>query len=248
MSSSESPTLTVIVPALDEEQHIEAAVAEVKQAIQGHFSDWEILLFNDGSQDATGRLMDGLAAADPHVFAFHNRRSRNLGGVYKQGLRMARFEYVLMVPGDNENPASALREPLQAVGTADIVLPFPDGKSARSRLRNLLSSAYTDIVNGLFGLDAPYYNGTVIHRTDLVRSVTIRTSSFAYQAEALIKLLCAGKSYASVGIRVVPREGRKSKALRLKNLLGVGVTFARVFLEVRVLRGARRHRHAEELV
>ncbi len=244
---SESPTLTVIVPALDEEQHIEEAVAEVKQAIHGRFSDWEILLFNDGSRDSTGDLVDRLAADDPHVFGFHNQRSRNLGGVYKQGLRMARFEYVLMVPGDNENPASALRQPLQAVGKADIVLPFPEGKSARSRLRNLLSSAYTDIVNGLFGLDVPYYNGTVIHRTDLVRSVAIRTDSFAYQAEALIKLLCAGRSYAAVGIRVVPREGRKSKALRLKNLLGVGATFARVFMEVRVLRRTRRPRPAEEL-
>jgi glycosyltransferase involved in cell wall biosynthesis len=229
-------TISVIVPALDEERHIEAAVAEVTKAVSARFSDWEILLFNDGSRDRTGALMDQIAARDAHVTVVHNDHPRNLGGVYKQGIRMARFEYVLMVPGDNENPATALHAPLAAVGLADIVLPFPEDNAVRSPLRNALSSAYTKIVNALFGLDLPYYNGTVIHRTDLVRSVVIRTDSFAYQAEALVKLLAAGHSFVPVGITVVPRAGRKSKALRLKNLAGVAATFARVALEVR-LRG-----------
>ena len=234
--TAKTATITVIVPALDEELHIEAAAAEVTEAVSARFLDWEILLFNDGSRDRTGPLMDQIAARDPHVRVVHNERSRNLGGVYKQGLQMARFEYVLMVPGDNENPATALHAPLAAVGLADIVLPFPEDNAVRSAFRNTLSGAYTKTVNLLFGLELPYYNGTVIHRTNLVRSVDIGTDSFAYQAEALVKLLSAGCSFVPAGITVVPRAGRKSKALRLKNLLGVAATFARVFLEVRVLR------------
>ena len=229
--TAKTATITVIVPALDEELHIEAAAAEVTESF-----DWSTSNPIAGADIYLGPSMDQIAARDSHVRVVHNERSRNLGGVYKQGVQMARFEYVLMVPGDNENPATALHAPLAAVGLADIVLPFPEDNAVRSAFRNTLSGAYTKTVNLLFGLELPYYNGTVIHRTDLVRSVDIGTDSFAYQAEALVKLLSAGCSFVPVGITVVPRGGRKSKALRLNNLLGVAATFARVFLEVRVLR------------
>ncbi len=227
--------LSVIIPALDEEAHIAAAVEEVKRAAAGRFAALELLLFDDGSSDGTGKIMDELALKDPRVRVVHNPEPRNLGGVYKQGVAMARLEFVVMVPGDNENPASALEGPFAAVGEADIVLPYPEDNRVRSPLRNVLSDGFTGLLNGLFGLDVPYFNGTVIHRTELVRAIPIRTDSFAYQAEALIRLLRLGHTYTAVPIRVVPRGGRKSKALRPKNVLGVGVTLARLLVELRLL-------------
>ncbi len=231
----DNPTITVIVPALNEEQHVADAVAEVEKALAGRFSDWEILLFDDGSTDRTGAIMDELAANEPRMRVVHNPTPRNLGGVYKQGVQMARFEYVVMVPGDNENPASALQAPFDAVGTADIVLPYPTNVTARSPLRNALSKSYTRLLNALFGLSVPYYNGTVVHRTRNVRNVRISTDSFAYQGEALVRLLREGKTFRAVGIRIVPRAGRRSKALRPKNVAGVVLTLSRLALS----RGAR---------
>ncbi|MBX3126612.1 MAG: glycosyltransferase family 2 protein [Polyangiaceae bacterium] len=230
--------LSVIIPALDEEAHVAAAVREVLAAAEGRFGRLDLLLFDDGSRDRTGDIMDRLAALDPRLRVVHNPSPRNLGGVYKQGIAMARCEFVVMVPGDNENPASALEGPFDAVGLADIVLPYPEADAARSLGRSALSRGYTALVNALFSLDAPYFNGTVVHRTELVRSVPIRTDSFAYQAEALVRLLERGHSFVPVPIRVVPREGRRSKALRPRNVAGVLTTIARLFWELRIGRVA----------
>ena len=226
------------MPALNEEANIRDAVREAIASLGDRFADYEILLFNDGSRDRTGVIMDELAAANPRIRVTHNTTPQNLGGVYKQGVALARHEYLVMVPGDNENPGSALQAPFDAIGQADIVLPYPTNPKARSPLRNLVSRSYVGVLNRLFGLKVRYYNGTVIHRTESLRQIGIGTNSFAYQSEILIKLLKAGKSYVEVGIATDPKKGRASKAFRWKNMVAVVRTITDLLVEVRI-RGGR---------
>jgi len=213
-------------------------VREAVGARGDRFRDYELLLFDDGSTDRTGAIMDDLAAADPaHVRVTHNPTSRNLGGVYKQGIALARMDYILMVPGDNENPGHALQAPFDAIGGADIVLPYPVNSAVRGFARYTVSRIYVGLLNRLFGLRVRYYNGTVIHRTANLKTLPIKTSSFAYQAEILIKLLCAGKSFVEVPIRIdPPKEGRRSRAFRWKNMVQVGRTLGDLFMDIRVRR------------
>jgi dolichol-phosphate mannosyltransferase len=235
------PSISFVIPALNEEGNIAEAVREAVAAMRGRFVDHELLLFDDGSTDRTGAIMDELAAADPrHIRVTHNPAPRNLGGVYKQGIELARMEYIVMVPGDNENPGAALQAPFDAVGRADIVLPYPVNSAVRGFVRHLISRVYVRLLNRLFGLHVRYYNGTVIHRTANLKGLAVKTSSFAYQAEILIKLLCAGKSFVEVPIRIEPpKEGRRSRAFRWKNVMQVGRTLTTLFLDVRIRRALR---------
>jgi len=202
------------------------------------FGDYELLLFDDGSTDRTGAIMEGLAAADPrHIQVIHNVTPRNLGGVYKQGIERARMEYLVMVPGDNENPGAAMQAPFDAIGRADIVLPYPVNSAVRGFGRHLVSRVYVGLLNHLFGLHIRYYNGTVIHRTTNLKDLPIKTSSFAYQAEILVKLLCAGKSFVEVPIKIEPpKVGRRSRAFRWKNVVEVGRTLGALFVDIRMRR------------
>jgi dolichol-phosphate mannosyltransferase len=226
-------TLSVVMPALNEEAHLAAAVDEVSRVVEGRFSDWEILIFDDGSTDSTGAIADRLAETNPRLRVTHNPSPKNLGGVYKQGVALARFEYLIMVPGDNENPGSTLIAALDAVGRADIVLPYPVA-SKRSLARNAISRGYVELMNRLFDLSVRYYNGTVIHRTENVRSIEIVTDSFAYQTEALVKLLRKGKTFVEVPFTIERAASKESKAFRLKNIYGVLASLARLTVQVHV--------------
>jgi len=241
--SSDKPTLSVVIPALNEEANIEAAVREAVRALGDRFSDYELLLFDDGSTDRTSAIMDRLATEDPrHVRVTHNERSNNLGGVFRQGVQIARMEYLLMVPGDNENPGHALQPLFDALGKADIVIPYPTNSEVRGAARHLVSRAYVALLNALFAQGIRYYNGTVIHRTENLKAITIETSSFAYQTEILLKLLSLGKSYIEVPIKIEPpKSGRRSRALRWKNCVEVGKTLGRLVRDLRLRpQGARR--------
>jgi len=149
---------------------------------------------------------------------------------------MASFEYFVMMPGDNENPSSAMLPAFDAIGSADIVVPYVK-REGRALPRRIASRAYVALMNTVFGLNLRYYNGTCIQRTANLRDIYIETDSFAYQAEILVKLLRQGKTFVEVPIELPPAGGGQSKAFRAKNVYGVLRSVVRLGIAVRT--GAR---------
>jgi glycosyltransferase involved in cell wall biosynthesis len=60
-------SISVILPAFNEEANIEQAVKLSQEAMSRYFSEVEVIPVNDGSADATGTLIDRLADSDPRV-------------------------------------------------------------------------------------------------------------------------------------------------------------------------------------
>jgi glycosyltransferase involved in cell wall biosynthesis len=226
--SDASPrAVSFVVPALNEEENIAGTVDEIRRAAR-MLDDYEIVLVNDGSSDRTGEIMNGLAAFDRRIKAVHNPSNLGLGGAYKVGIAQAGMPHVIMIPGDNCHPAVCIAAILARIGEADIVIPYVANTEVRSAMRRAISGAFTLLMNGLFRQRVPYYNGIVLHRTSLIRSVTIETDGFAYQAEALIKLLRRGASTTSVPIQLGERGDRHTRAFRLANVVTVAETIWRL--------------------
>lgn len=213
--------MSFIVTALNEEANIQSTVKQVLKAAQERGFPFEILLINDGSTDNTGPIMDELASQNRNIRVLHNEHNLGLGGAYKRGVSAAHGTYAMIVPGDNTWPSESLDEIIAEVGKADIVIPYQVNSSERPLMRRVGSWGFTTCLNNLFKLNIRYYNGLVVHRTELLRKISINTNGFAYQAEALIKLLKRGHSYVEVGVIVAERKAGRSRALLPKNLLNV---------------------------
>ncbi|MCA3268386.1 MAG: glycosyltransferase family 2 protein [Azospirillum sp.] len=226
-------SLAFIVPALNEEGNIAGAVDELRRAAaMAGLAHYEIVLVNDGSTDRTGEIMRGLAARDPNIKYVENATNMSLGGAYKAGVKVARATYVMLVPGDNEHPAEGLLPILRERGKVDIVVPYVLNPAARGWGRRLASMGFTLVVNLMSLRRVPYYNGLVIHRRALLEKIAIRTNGYAYQAEAITKLLKLGHSYVTVGAVIGSRKGGTSKAFELSNILKVLAALWNLFLDV----------------
>ncbi|MCB9254687.1 MAG: glycosyltransferase family 2 protein [Bdellovibrionaceae bacterium] len=224
-------SVTVVMPALNEERNLEAAVRNAVNLLTPYTSDWEILIFNDGSSDATGEIADRLAATMPKVFAIHHATSKNLGGVYRAGIQRAQKEFLIMLPGDNENGSETARRILDRAGEADIIVPYVVNTEVRPWARRYLSSAFVALINLLSGCRLRYYNGTVLHKTERLRSLNFETNGFGYQAEILVALIRSGCSYLEVGVELAQREKSRSSALRLRNFLQVAKFLTLLFFQ-----------------
>ena len=66
----------------------------------------------------------------------------------------------------------------------------------------------------------------------MLRAIDIRTNSFAYQAEALVKLIARGATYTHCHVRIQDRAAGRSSALRLKNQMAVWKTLLHLLAEV----------------
>ena len=76
-----NPLVSVIIPIYNAEKYLEECIQSV---INQSFTDFELLLINDGSIDTSGAICDKYALADTRIKVFHKENAgvssaRNLG-------------------------------------------------------------------------------------------------------------------------------------------------------------------------
>ncbi len=232
-TTTNKPSVSFVVLALNEEANIEGAVQVILEAVAAsHLPDHQIILVNDGSTDKTGEIMDRLARDHGRITVIHNERNLGLGGAYKRGLARADRDYVMIVAGDNVMPAGDMSLVLNRLGEADIILPYQTNRKLRPLGRRIASRGYTMLINTLFGLHISYYQG-MIPRRALLNKITISTDSYAFPTEVVVKLAKAGCSYVQVPIANTPTSAARSAALQPKRLLGVFRAIVGLVREIR---------------
>lgn len=228
------PSVSFIVPALNEASHVENTVKTIIEAVaESQVGGYEIVLVDDGSTDGTGEIMDRLAGATSHTRAVHNQRNLGFGSAYKQGVAAARCDYVMIVAGDNIMTPASIAAVLNRLGDADIILPYMTDRHRRPFVRRIGSWAYAQVINTLFGYRIRYYN-SMVPRRELLNRITINTSGYSLQAECIVKLLRGGATFVEVGVPHgfgVAKSG--SHAVRPKNLMNLFKSILALIREIR---------------
>ncbi len=228
-------SLSIMVPAYNEEHNLTNTINEIKKGLKGQISNYEIIIFNDNSIDKTAQVANRLAKINRKIRVVHNKTNKGMGYGYKKGLQMSKFEHYMYIPGDNQFPAYALAKMVKKLGSKDILIPYVTNMNIRPIGRQFVSYLFTFLVNLAFGLKVKYYNGTVIHTTSLLKSVNFDTDSgHAYQAAILVKLLKAGATYSEIGYDMYERSSGKTSAFKVKNIKRVLNTMANLFLDVQI--------------
>ena len=241
---TEKVSISVIVPAYNEEKNLASAISTIKSALGDRFSSYEIIIIDDKSSDRTGLIADNLANHDKNIKAFHNPNNMGFGYNYRLGVKNATKDYVALVPGDNEILEVSIKAIFNLVGASDMVLAYHTNLEVRPPLRRFLSRVFTAILNFLFGNHIKYYNGPNVYKRELVNKVPISTNGFAFQVEILTRLLRSGHSYVEAGMKICERTHGSSKALYPKNVLSVLSTIARLYWELKVCCLPSRYRKA----
>lgn len=231
-------SLTVFVPALNEEKDIEAAVSSILDALKSTISDFELLIVNDGSTDTTGETAERLAAQIAAIRVIHHPKRLGLGAAYQSAVVAARKSHFVFVPGDNSWPHDSLMELFRRLGSSDVITSYSTNPWARrgGLPRRFVSAGYTVVLNWLYGLNLRYFNGLTIYPIAYLKTNPVTTFGFGFAAEALLHAIFRGMSYAEIGLPIQELEGGISKAINIRNIASVFTTVARCFWDIRIRR------------
>lgn len=225
-------SLSVIMPALNEELNIEKAVNNALNALDDFGIDGEVLVVNDGSSDQTPGLVAAIQDQEPRVRMISHESPWGFGASFWDGVDHATKDHVVLLPGDNENDPWEIMRYVPLLGHVDIVIPFVYNKEARSVYRRILSFTYRLIINVTFHTNLNYTNGTVLYRKALLLDLPYRSGSFFFQTDILIRLLRQGYLFAEVPYRLDQREGGVSKAVSFPSFLQVAKGFLKLFRDI----------------
>jgi glycosyltransferase involved in cell wall biosynthesis len=143
--SGDQPALCVIVPCYNEEEMLPVFFAKVLPALeQATAGRWTLVCVDDGSNDATFRIITECNQSDPRVSGV--RLSRNFGhqAALSVGLAYARAEYIGIMDCDLQDPAEVLVELYRACLSdgLDVCLGIRGRRDAPVLLRAAYSAFY----------------------------------------------------------------------------------------------------------
>jgi len=139
MTTPPSALLSVVIPAHNEAAGIEHAIAVISGVLEQCDIDWEIIVVDDGSMDATFATVSNLVARDERIHAI--RFSRNFGkeAAILAGLKASRGQAVVTIDADLQHPPGLIPEMLKAWRRGAKVVHavkrdrHPDGAMVRAR-------------------------------------------------------------------------------------------------------------------
>lgn len=133
--ASASPFLAVVVPVKNEADNIVPLIEEIHAALDGRV-EFEVVYVDDGSDDATPRVLAEAKGRFPRLRVIRHRRSCGQSQAVATGVKAARAAVIATLDGDGQNdPADipALLERLTAVPEADRDLLLVAGHRQKRR-------------------------------------------------------------------------------------------------------------------
>lgn len=228
-------TLSVIVPAYNEEENLSASVKSILRIAPKYIKKLEIIIINDGSLDKTGRIAQNLAKSDQRIKVFHNKKNCGMGYTYWRGVENARYDNTMLVWGDYAHTDESLRKILNFLGKYDVVIPNYTNMNTRTWQRRMVSKTFTFLVNLITGHSIKYYNGSTLYATSYLKRFPRKSTGFGYQAEVLAFVLKNGASFLQVDVKRRNLPDGTTVAFRIKNILSVLVSLWWIFYQYRII-------------
>src|SRR4030095_4436402 len=117
-------SLSVILPAFNEEANIRAVVEDAYRNIPKFASIFEIIVVNDGSKDRTGEICDRLTEEFSDVRVVHHVRNRGYGAALKSGIERARYDLIFFTDADGQFDLKDVAALLEHTDPYDIVAGY----------------------------------------------------------------------------------------------------------------------------
>lgn len=213
MSAPRFGTFSVFFPMWNEEEYLHRALAAATEVGDelvacGMVGDYELIVVDDASTDATPRLADEAAAANRRVRVVHHPVNRKLGGSIRSGFAAARGDVVLYtdadLPFDMREAHKALR--LMHQYEADVVSAYRFDRTGEGYVRTVYSALYNLLVRVLFRCRFRDVNFAFkLVRRRVLDAVQLRSEGSFIDAELMVSAKKMGFSVLQFGTDYFPR-------------------------------------------
>jgi glycosyltransferase involved in cell wall biosynthesis len=209
-------SLSVVLPAYNEEQNVERAVQHVSDVAETLDRDYEIILVNDGSADRTGEIGRELEDRIPHFRLVEHYPNRGYGGALKAGFEAATKELIAFYPADAQFDFGEIERLLQPVEEdADIVCGYRFNRQDNF-VRKLNAFGWNMVVRLLFGdLCRDIDCGFKLFRRGMLDHVNIVSDGAMIDTEFLAGAKARGFRIAEAPLTHLPREAGEATGANL---------------------------------
>jgi undecaprenyl-phosphate 4-deoxy-4-formamido-L-arabinose transferase len=236
------PGLSVVIPVYRSAAGLGELVDRLERALGAHPA-WELILVDDGSPDESSKVIQSLAATRRFVHGISLMRNYGQHNAILCGIRAARFDTIVTLDDDLQNPPEEIANLLAALTSdVDVVYGTPE-REQHGLFRDLASVVTKMVLQGAMGATtARKVSAFRVFRTRLREAFADYRSPFV---SIDVLLTWATTKFVAIRVRHDPRAvgqsnytlrklvihalnmltGFSTRPLRIASLLGFGFTF-----------------------
>ena len=233
--SAEDATISIVVPAYDEAGNIERMVGDCLRHVPTFTRAVEVIVVNDGSRDGTREIVDRLCREDDRVRSVHHPFNLGYGAAQKSGFLIAKYDWVALVPGDNQFDIRDLARYLAVRHDVDVIGGVRQGRK-ETWDRRWASGLFNHYMRASHGVTLTDINWVKLYRNSLLRQVTIETPGFSADAEVLVKLAALGARMTELPVEHLPRTWGEETHVTLRNVTHTAMELMSLPAKVRRLK------------
>jgi putative flippase GtrA len=229
-SSFTTHSLSVVLPAYNEEQVIASTVEQVTRELANLTRDFEVIVINDGSTDHTGAVLSALHKLDRRVRVLTHKRNQGYGATLADGFAAATNDLTFFMDSDGQFDIRELKRFLSLIDAYDAVIGYRIERQD-TWMRKLNAWGWKLVVRLALGVRVRDIDCAFkLLRTDFLQRHPLETRGAMINAELLYKLKAVGCTFREVGVRHLPRQGGRATGA---NLRVIGRAFWELFVYAR---------------
>lgn len=234
------PSVSLVVPMYDEELNIEHAVAAGIESLDKYAREWEIVIVDDASTDASPRIAARMASEDPRIRVITHAKNQKLGATLRTGFAAASKELVFYMDADIPFDPDVLGRAIRAMNMtgADMIAAYRHDRTMEGLKRGIYTLVYNWLIGILFGWPHRDINFSFkLMRREVLETIALRSEGSLIDAELVVKAKNHGFTIQQIGIDYFPRTRGESHLGSFRVVLKILYELVRLYPEMR-----RRHR------
>ncbi len=234
----EGVSLSVFFPCYNEEANVERVVRDAVRLLESMGADYEVVVVDDGSADATGEIAEKLAGENNRVKVVHHKPNRGYGAALQSGFKAATKELVFYTDGDGQFDIREMPPLLDLMQDYDIVSCYRLDRRD-SAIRKLNAWCWGRLVCFLFemrirDIDCAFK----LYKRRIFDDITMSSTGALIDTEILAKAKARGYRLVQRGVHHYPRTAGVQTGAKPAVILRA---FRELFRLYRQIRNEGRH-------
>lgn len=242
------PSISAFFPCYNDGGTIASMVVAAMLVLEEITDDYEVVVVDDGSSDASREILRRLASEFPRVKAVYHEKNGGYGAALRSGFSAATKEFVFYTDGDAQYDVRELKKLAAEICEGVDVVQGYKTRRLDPWYRLLIGSVYQHTMRLLFGLaikdvdcDFRLMKRSVFDRIQLTRT------SGVICLEMVKKTQDAGFRVVEVPVNHFFRAYGRSQFFNFRRVFRVGVDVMRLWHELVARPKMRGHRDSENL-
>jgi glycosyltransferase involved in cell wall biosynthesis len=226
-------SISVFFPCYNEQDNVARTVEQALAVLNKLNADFEVIIVDDGSSDATGRIADEIAQRNSRVRIVRHLVNLGYGAALQSGFKAATKEFVFYTDGDGQFDTNEMPPLLPLMERYDIVSCYRLNRRD-NLIRKVNGWCWTRLVGLLFGMKIRDIDCAFkLYKRKIFDSIKLSSTGALIDAEILARALRKGYTLTQRPVHHYPRTAGVQTGASLRVILRAFKELIRLHNQIR---------------